>query len=160
MNFSIKELVDISIGIEESGYYFYSQCRKKFDRKDIAEIFAFLAEEELRHKEIFEKMFSGLSDPRGHFTEDYFLYLKAIGEERVFKNNSDVDAAIKEITSLRDVFSTALTAEKDSILWYSELLSMYGSDREAQTVLQKLINEERKHVVIILDLKEKTGLSQ
>jgi rubrerythrin len=159
MKFSTKELVDIAIGIEESGYYFYTQCRKKFDDPYFTELLTFLAEEELRHKELFEKILGELSDTSGVFTEDYFQYLKALGDERVFKNNDDVDAVVKTVKTVFDVLKIAMTAEKDSILFYSELVSMHEKDQGARTILNRLINEERKHIVLILELKEKLELS-
>ncbi len=158
MKYSGKEIVDIAIGIEESGYHFYSQCRERFDNKNFKELLGFLAEEELRHKEIFEKMLDQVRDASGMFTEEYFQYLRAIGEERVFKNNSDVDRVVKGIESMNDVFRIALTAEKDSILWYSELAGMYEKDRDTRLILDRLLDEERKHVVLLLELKEKTDL--
>jgi len=36
---------------------------------------------------------------------------------------------------------------------------MHDKDRDARTVLNRLINEERKHIVLILELKEKLELS-
>ncbi len=159
MRFSTKELVDIAIGIEESGYYFYTQSRKKFTDPNFTDLLAFLAEEELRHKELFEKMLGELSDTSGIFTEDYFQYIKALGDERVFKNNDDVDAAVKTVQSIFDVLKIAMAAEKDSILFYSELLSMHEKDKDAHTILSRLINEERKHIVLILELKENLELS-
>ena len=158
MKFSAKEIVDIAVGIEESGYYFYTRCREKFDNREFKELFGFLAEEELRHKEIFEKMLGELKDLSGMFTEEYFQYLRAIGDERVFKNNGDVDRVIKGIASINDVLKVALTAEKDSILWYSELAVMYGKDRDTHLVLERLLDEERRHVVLLLEIKEKLSL--
>lgn len=159
MRFSTKELVDIAIGIEESGYYFYTQSRKKFDDPHFRELLTFLAEEELGHKELFEKMLRELGDAPGIFTDDYYQYLKALGDDRVFRNNDDVDTVVANVNSIFDVLKIAMTAEKDSILFYSELLTMHDKDKDARTVLNRLINEERKHIVLILELKERLELS-
>ncbi|RPI94138.1 MAG: hypothetical protein EHM32_07160 [Spirochaetales bacterium] len=159
MRFSTKELVDMAIGIEESGYYFYTQCRKKFDDPYFTELLTFLAEEEHRHMKLFEKMLGELKETSGVFSEDYYQYLKALGDERVFKNNDDVDAVVKTVKSVFDVLKIAMTAEKDSILFYSELVSIHEKDKDARTILNKLINEERKHIVLILELKEKLELA-
>ena len=158
MKFSMKEVVDIAIGIEESGYYFYTQCRSRFDNRELGDLLVFLATEELRHKEIFEKMLREIKDKEGLYSEDYYKYLKAIGDSRVFKDNSDVDRVVMGIKEIADVFKIAIAAEKDSILWYSELLAMYKKENEPLSVLTKLIDEERKHIIILLNLKEKMGL--
>jgi len=57
------------------------------------------------------------------------------------------------------VFRIALTAEKDSILWYTELQSMYRSSPDTHSLLARLIDEERRHVITLLDVQEKMGLS-
>lgn len=159
MRFSTKELVDIAIGIEESGYYFYNLARKKFDDPNFRDLLAFLAEEELRHKEIFGNMLRELGEAPGVFTDEYYQYLKALGEDRVFRNNDDVDAVVAKVNSIFDVLKVAMTAEKDSILYYSELQKIHEKDVDAVNVLKKLIDEERKHVVLLLDLKERLELS-
>jgi rubrerythrin len=159
MKFSIRELVDVSIQIEESGYSFYTQCGKKFQQKEFQYLFAYLADQERRHKETFETLFSGMGGAEGQFTEEYLLYLRAIAGERVFRNANDVDAAVRGLPSIQDVFRIALTAEKDSILWYSELLTVYGEGSQASGILRRLIDEERSHVVALLDLREKISLA-
>lgn len=155
MRFSSQELIDIAIGIEETGYYFYSQFREKMEDKAFREIFGFLAEEELRHKDIFERMLSNLPDKSGYFTEEYYSYLRALGNSRVFRNREDVDKIIPKIDTITEIIDLGLDAERDSILWYTELREMYQDDRDSTTILNNLINEERRHVVTLLELKEK-----
>jgi rubrerythrin len=155
MKYSLKELVDIAVSIEESGYYFYTKCHDTFKNKNMKDIFSFLAEEELRHKDLFEEMLKKISESEGYFSEEYYAYLTAIGKERVFQTLDDIDTTIKNIDTASDIFNLALKAEKDSILWYSELKELYEKDKEAQAVLTQLLNEEKKHVVTILNLKEK-----
>lgn len=159
MKFSVKELVDIAVGIEDSGCFFYSKCRKKFTDRQLADMFGFLAEEEHRHKELFETFLTEIGEPSGEFTGEYYQYLQAIGDERVFKDKDDVSAAIKGIAKVTDVFNLALTAEKDSILWYTELLSMYSGEKEAHNLLTRLINEERTHIITLIDMREKMRLA-
>jgi rubrerythrin len=159
MKFSTKEVIDIAVAIEESGYYFYSTCRTRFQDEAFRELFGFLAEEELRHKELFVNMLSSPVAVQGVFTDEYFQYLKAIADSRVFRNKADVDSIVKGLDSLGDAFRIALTAEKDSILWYTELQDMYQSIADTHSILGRLINEERKHVITLLDVQEKLGLA-
>ena len=151
MRFSTKELVDIAIGIEESGYYFYTQSRKKFTDPNFTDLLAFLAEEELRHKELFEKMLGELSDTSGIFTEDYFQYIKSLGDERVFKNNDDVDAAVKTVQSIFDVLKIAMAAEKDSILFYYELRDVLPENMFS--LVNSILVEEKRHLLQLGSIK-------
>ncbi|HQQ51670.1 MAG TPA: ferritin family protein [Spirochaetota bacterium] len=89
--YSTKELIDIAMGIEETGFYFYSSFKSKFKDESFQQMFQFLADEELRHKDIFSNMLKGLNDTHGVYTQEYYSYLKAIGTTRVFSNSNDVD---------------------------------------------------------------------
>lgn len=155
MAFSAREIIDIAIGIEDSGNYFYSRCREKFDDKALKEVFSFLAEEEQRHREIFEKLDPDLMNEKGLYTTEYFQYLTAFGDEKVFKDKNDIDSAIKNINTPLDAIKIALTAEKDSILFYDELKELYENEKDTLTILNRIINEERRHVITLLDIREK-----
>ena len=159
MAFSTKEIIDIAIGIEDSGYYFYTSCREKFNDEILKETFSFLAEEEMRHKEFFEKLEPEIKDTKGIFTTEYFQYLTAIGDEKVFKDKNDINEIIKNMNTPLDAIKIALSAEKDSILFYSELKELYENDKDTITILNKVINEERKHVVTLLDIREKIAMT-
>lgn len=155
MSFSTKELIDMAIEIEESGYSFYRKCREKFDDEELRDLFSFLAEEELRHKDIFGNLLSEIKDGQGVFTDEYYLYLKALGEERVFRNSGDVDRVVRDVQSPLDAVRIAMTAERDSIIWYGELKEIHGKVREAVAILARILDEERRHVATLFDLREK-----
>ncbi|MDH7552580.1 MAG: ferritin family protein [Spirochaetota bacterium] len=156
--YSTQELIDIAIGIEETGYYFYSTFKNKFKDESFKQIFQFLADEELRHKNIFSGMLKELKETEGLFTEEYYSYLKAIGTTRVFANKDDIDTIAPTLNQPLDIIKIAMDAERDSIVWYSELKEIYRNDVKAKNILERLINAERKHVLTLLDLKEKLSM--
>lgn len=156
--YSTKELIDIAIGIEETGFYFYSTFKNKFRDESFKKIFQFLADEELRHKDVFSGMLKELKDTQGLFTEEYYSYLKAIGTTRVFSNKDDIDKIAPSLHNPSDIIKIAMDAERDSIVWYSELKEIYRDDVKSLDILERLINEERKHVLTLLDLKEKLSM--
>lgn len=156
--YSTKELIDIAIGIEETGFYFYSTFKNKLKDESFKKIFQFLADEELRHKDVFSGMLKELKDTQGLFTEEYYSYLKAIGTTRVFSNKDDIDKIAPSLHQPLDIIKIAMDAERDSIVWYSELKEIYRDDVKSKDILERLINEERKHVLTLLDLKEKLSM--
>lgn len=157
MKFSAKEIVDIAIGIEESGYRFYSECAKKFSDARLNELFSLFAEEELKHRELFEDMLKGLDDVEGSFTDEYYQYLTAFGDEKVFKDKKRIDAFLKKIEKPVDAIKHALIAEKDSILYYTELKELYYNDNQTLILLNRIISEERRHVNSLMNLREIIG---
>ncbi|MBN1496744.1 MAG: ferritin family protein [Spirochaetes bacterium] len=152
MAYTLKEIIDIAIGIEEAGYDFYVRCGEQFKDLAIKDAFEFLAREEKGHREIFRSMHINPAAP-GNFTEEYFSYLRAIGGSRVFGTRENIAGEFTvSIVSPMDALRHAMTAEKDSILFYSEMKGLYLDDREATELLDRILAEERKHVIILAEL--------
>jgi rubrerythrin len=159
MPYTIKELIDIAIGIEKAGYEFYSGCVDKFKELSIRDIFDFLAREELEHERLFQS-FHEKSDTAGLYNEEYYAYLRAIGGGRIFDSQLEsIETILSGITTPMDALKHAFSAEKDSILFYSELKELFTKDRDTTLLLDRIINEERKHVSTILDIIEKLKLT-
>jgi len=159
MKYTIKEIIDIAVGIEETGCDIYTRCAVLFKDTAIRDVFDFLAREELEHKKLFQSLI-GAGEPEGLFTEEYFAYLKAIGSGRIFeKQVMDIDRIIAGIAGPTDAVKHAFLTEKESILFYDEMKRLYEKDRNTTSLLDRIIEEERKHVAILLDLLEKTRLS-
>lgn len=156
MQFSAKEIIDTAIEIEDLGYNFYKKFSDKFKDKKIKKIFALLADQEMEHKSAFQGILSGLKDAKGVFTEEYYQYLKAITQhDKVFKDIKDIEKAVKKINAPQAVLSLALLTEKNSILFYSEIRDMYSADKDSADALNRIIEEERRHVITLSDLKTK-----
>ncbi len=159
MKYSVKEILDIAIGIEETGYEFYTRCAVLFKDAGMRDVFDFLAREEQEHKKIFQSLI-GSDEPDGLFTEEYFAYLKAIGGARIFENKAaDIGRVVAGIADPVDAVKHAFGTEKESILFYDEMKRLFENDRKTAALLDRIIEEERKHVALLLDLLEKIRLS-
>jgi rubrerythrin len=154
MDFNMKEIIDIAVGIEETGYKFYSGYKDVTKDPAVIDVFGFLANEERLHKIMFESMKNNVPEIHGVFTEEYYLYLKAIGGERIFDNREPLYE-----TSPMNALKMALNLEKDSILFYNEMKQLYQEGEEAAVLIDKIISEERKHVTVLSDLAQKIRLT-
>lgn len=159
MSYNIKEIIDIAVGIEDAGYEFYTHCARKFHDAAIRDVFNFLANEEQKHKILFQSL-NGAVESKGLFTEEYFAYLKAIGGGRIFEKQAMTTGKIMvDILNPMDAIKHAFGVEKESILYYTELKRLYENDSATLPVLDNIIDEERKHIVTLLDLLEKIRLT-
>jgi len=151
MNFSLKEIIDIAVGLETAGHEFYSRCALKFDNKKVADIFLKLADDELGHKKTFQSMDTASSGD-GMFNEEYLTYMKSIAGGRVFGGRAVMDEILGEIDTPAAAIKRAFLDEKGSIFGYSEAKNLYGKGAREFDLLDRIISEERKHVLALVDL--------
>ena len=153
--FSGSELVNIAIGIEKSGLAFYQSLVKK--EKDVMArgAYKYLAEMEEKHIKTFQSMLGAVGEykPPEMYTEEYDLYMKALVDSAVFTDDKVAREMAEKAASSAEAIQIALGAEKDSILYYSEMRNLVRErDRE---VVNRIIEEEKSHLRQLSDLKKK-----
>jgi len=153
--FSGSELVNIAIGIERSGIAFYQSLAKAEKHEMARDAYNYLAEMEEKHVETFQSMLgavSGYKTPE-MYTEEYDLYLKALVDSAVFTDDRVAREMAEKAASSAEAIQIGLAAEKDSILFYSEMRNLVRErDRE---VVDGIIEEEKSHLRQLSDLKKK-----
>lgn len=150
--FSGSELVNIAIGIERSGAAFYDALAKSARNEASRVMYEYLAVDENKHIEIFKNMLGSLADyiPPETYTEEYDRYLKALIDSAVFRDDQSAREMAQKSESEAEAIQIAISAEKDSILFYSNLRELVRRpDREA---VDKIIEEERSHLRQLSDL--------
>ncbi len=151
--FSGRELIDIAIGIERNGAAFYHSLAKSTGNEIAKGAYQYLAGEELKHIQVFQSMLGSVADyrPPDTYTEEYDLYLRALIDSRVFTDDQTAYEMAQRVNSDAEAIQIALGAEKDSILFYSEVRDLVRrSDRE---LIDKIIEEERSHLRQLSELK-------
>jgi len=149
-----RELVEIAIGIERNGVAFYDSLVKSLKDVMARGAYKYLADKEKEHIEIFQNMLSSLGEYQSSetYTEEYDLYLRALVDSAVFSDDQVAWEMAQEVGSDAEAIEIGLRAEKDSILFYSEMRELIRrSDRE---VINKIIEEERSHLRQLLDLSK------
>jgi rubrerythrin len=150
--FEPSEVFQFAIRIEENGEKFYRQMVQKFDHPKVKELFSFLADEEIKHKKIYEEMVSKIEkyEPFETFPGEYFAYLRAYADNIIFsqKKFDEEMATIKDIHAALDY---AINAELDSILYYQEVKNLVPENQ--RTTIDGIIEEERRHFVKLSEIK-------
>ncbi len=154
MKYSLNEIVQIAVQIEDTGYEFYSTCAEVFKGEQLRDTFKFLAKQELEHKQYFESLASFAEKSEGSYTDDYYSYLRSIGDKKVFQDEPENRASAINPDKPGDAIRQAFTDEKNSIIFYTELKTMYSDDYEALEILERIIEEERSHIVMLKDILE------
>lgn len=154
-NYSILEAVEVALMMEEEGIRFYTLAEEKAGDPELKTIFSFLREKEHQHIETFRRLYGDLSaresDPDAELwllDTEVSAYFRAAVDSTVFPTKGSAETAIAGLHGVADILRLALRLEKDSILFYHELLA--GAPwPEAKALVERVIAEERRHVVFI-----------
>lgn len=151
--FSGSELLEIAIGIERNGMAFYQALADKTGSKDVKDIYNHLAGEEKKHLDTFQSMSNSLGQakPQETYTEEYMLYLKSLVDSVVFSNVTEARQKANKVFNEIEALDTGIQAEKDSILFYTELQNLVR-ERDRKVVL-KVLDEEKSHLRQLSKLK-------
>lgn len=147
IDFNADEVFEIAEQIEKNGAKFYRNVAKKIKDINKKQLLINLAEMEDEHEITFKTLRSELSidekiqstfDPEG----DSERYLRALADTRIFYEK-DVDT-----TSLKEILKSAITAEKDSIVFYLGIKDVVPVHLGKQK-LDDIIKEEMGHISLL-----------
>jgi len=150
--FSAHEILDIALNIENEGFKFYKDMTEKARDESARSTFEFLASQEKEHIVTFRELLKRFEEEAQELVnwDEATEYLKTLSEHKVFPDAGTLKEMFKD-SSPEDVVKYSIEREKDSIIFYYDLLEILA-DHEAKEAVKKIIKEEKKHVVILRDL--------
>ena len=146
-NFNADEIFEIAEQIERNGAKFYRIAAENITDEDKKKLLIHLAEMEDDHEKTFKTLRDELSENEKTMTtfdpeDETADYLRLLADTRVFYEK-EVD-----VTSLNEVFKTAITAEKDSIVFYLGMKNVVPS-HQGKNWLDRIIKEEMDHIRLL-----------
>lgn len=151
--FAGSEVVELGIQIEKNGRDFYSTLASTAKNAQAAEKFKFLAQEEERHIQVFQKILEQTQkyQPQGLDSGDYFAYMNALANEHIF-TKKDVGAEIaKKVKSDKEAIQMGIGFEQDSIVFYIGIKKIVP-DYDWK-IIDELIAQEEKHLLMLSGMK-------
>lgn len=140
--FDAGEVFEMAVKMEKNGAAFYRQAANKVKDAENKKLLLTLADMEVDH----EKTFKDLRRELEADNPDYFdpageaaAYLKAIVDIQVFFKR-DID-----LSSMKSIFTEAIMAEKDSIVFYVGIKAMVP-DKNGKMKIETIIKEEMGHI--------------
>jgi rubrerythrin len=151
--FSGSELLEIAMGIERNGMAFYQALADKTGNRDVKDTYNYLAGEEKKHLDTFKGMSDSLGQvkPPETYTDEYMLYLKSLVDSVVFSDVTEAKQKADKISDEIEALDIGIQAEKDSILFYTELQNLVR-ERDSKVVLH-VLDEEKNHLRQLSELK-------
>lgn len=150
--FSGNEIIDMAVKIEENGRAFYLAAEQNIEDENLAAALKKLADDESEHKAVFEALYKpdGVYSLDSAYNEEVDGYIKAMAGAQVFAPGKSVAELARSAGDIFHVLALAMGAEKDSILYYSEMRNwVQPKDRD---IIGKIIVEEKKHLQDLSDL--------
>jgi len=143
---NVKEAIKMAIQMEKDGYAFYQKAAAQTSSEMGRGIFESIAEDELMHLNVFEKMFE---DEVGN--EEWNALLdssKKYAEIKIFpKDLESVEGANPDTNEL-DALRIAMDAEKEAIDYYTDIRDK-TEDEEAIKIIDEIIEQEKNHFLIL-----------
>ena len=142
----VKEAIKMAIQMEKDGYAFYQKAAAQTSSEMGRGIFESIAEDELMHLDVFEKMFE---DKVG---KDEWTNLvdssKKYAEIKIFPKDLETAEGADPDTNELDALRIAMDAEKEAIDYYSDIKEK-TEDEEAIKIIDEIIEQEKNHFLIL-----------
>lgn len=143
IKFTLKNAIETAIKAEELGINFYSKLSKRFiDNKEIHNVFDLLAKDEVEHKKQFMNLLDSVADQTFEISENDIMFLNVCDISKYFPNME----TISEEISATEVLKQSFNFEKDSVLYYTGIKDVIGSNQ----VIDEIINREKTHMVKLM----------
>ena len=151
--FDASEILEFAVKIEEKGEEFYRFGAGILETEEEKKFFQFLADEEVKHKAVFEKMKSdiGSYEPAESYPGEYMEYMSAYLDNIIFPSG-DWESRLSGLKDSLSVINFGIKIELDSILYYHEI-KRFIPEAQHKTI-DKIIEEERTHFLKLLDIKK------
>jgi rubrerythrin len=85
-------------------------------------------------------------------TPEMYGYVKAMFDGRVFPNLKSHEELTAEIKTDEQAIYHAISFEKDTVLFFSEILKMLGEGDENVPLIEELIRQEKIHIARLYTL--------
>ena len=142
--FSLKDIIDIAVQIEQNGESVYRNAAKKVLDPSLRSLLQWLADEEVKHVEWFSTLKDNIADTGEHPEQEKFgraLLQDAVGTHSLALEDADFSA----MDQVQDLINLVMEFENDTVLFY-KMLQPLIEDQETLDQLHAIIQEEEDHV--------------
>jgi|SRR5271157_2842414 len=149
MYYSGLEIIEIAIRIEENGHDFYNEAATMIKgNNDVKGLFYDLAEKEVKHIAIFQKLADKFEPESFEFNKDESSdYVGHLADTNVF-GRKDTGAQLgKTVKTPQQALEIAYKFENDSVVFYNELLKRASGN--TKDLIIQIMEEEKEHAAEI-----------
>ena len=151
---SEQEIFNLAMEIEKSGKAFYETIVSTAPDEKTKELFSFLAQEEQRHYDYFNSLRkqTGNLIIQSEEWEEISEYIKTTTDSRFFVGEDKAIQAAKEATDVLDAIKIAMGFEKDTLLFFYELLNV--TPEGSKSAAKEIVEEEKRHIMLLAEKRK------
>ena len=161
--FTLPEAVAAAVTMEEEGVRFYTLAMEKATDPEVQIMSRFLRDVEYEHIEYFRDLLDSLSSHAGEkippLDPDTEAYLRYLAEASVFPAHGAAGRTLDGIKDVCDMLQLGIQAEKDSILYYRDLVE-HVPFPDAAAAIRKILSEEKQHILMLSGLLKRLQSTQ
>jgi rubrerythrin len=150
--FSIQEIIDLAIQIEENGEKVYRKAVDNVSDPSLSSLLRWLADEEAKHTQRFNELreIADTSPIDPQVEELGKNILRSVVGEQSFSLD---EADFSRIGTVKELIQLAIEFEKDTILFY-EMIRTFVQDHETMDKLREIIEEETRHIMLLEEYRD------
>ncbi len=150
--FSLQDVLDMAAQIERNGEKVYRKALARTDDTDLAEMLAWMADQEAQHAAHFEDQRLRLAGEEDNILLDELgrLMMESIVGDRGF-SLEDVD--FSRIAEVNELLQVMIDFEQDTLEFYRLFHSLLASESERRE-LRRIISDEEEHIRKLLTCRD------
>jgi len=146
--FSVLELLEFAISIEEAGVKFYEQLAT-MDQSDTSKAFMLkLAGDEKEHAAVFRKIYDDVATEDNLYEYLYDMDVKAVFAD--YAKHTAFSRTVDSTQTVEDAIKVGAETEKITIQYYQKMLPY--AKPQLVSILNRLIEEESGHYEKLMKL--------
>lgn len=149
IKYDIADLINNMIELEICGAKFYTVQARRKSNPLLAQLFEKLAEQEQRHRVVYERLRDKIDFDTEVVDDDYHGYLKEIIDEK-FDLDPHHAATCEDPAEILDM---AMKLEKDSIRFVEAFGKITGAIY--RETVEQIKTQEQNHLEMLLEMKTK-----
>jgi len=140
------DVIDLAVQTEIRGEKFYREAMGQADRADARSLFGYLAQEEVRHKQVFQGLSPSIVvteiDPTTW--DDVVEYIHATVDSAFFRQTDAPIRLIPQGATVNDMVRMAMNFEKQTLLYFYTLRDLVQPSN--RPLIDKIVDEEKSHI--------------
>lgn len=139
------DLIDLAVQTEIRGEAFYRQAASQAKTQETKELFTHLADQEIRHKQVFQGLASSIVTTEIDSTawEEALAYIESTVDREFFSPNAPIRTVPQGATEA-EMLKQAIAFEQQTLLFFYTLRDLVQPVN--RPIVDRIVDEERAHV--------------